>query len=196
LFELRCLLSSHVKVRVNYHVTFSNTKEERIRIVIYHIPEYNYKFKNNSLLLNWFILMIPHRKFGVSEPVLVIKMNLLVSENYLSHFLTLIWQSSFCSGTAFIDIGKKLGSWEIKSFKEKGFLQNILVVSWASSKVNYIPQPKIWSPWATGRPLRFFPASMSWFAYKTIMSSWYAVQNKKTKQTWINNSTNHGFQNM
>ena len=41
IFELRCLLSSQVKVRANYHVTFSNTKEERIRIVIYHIPEHN-----------------------------------------------------------------------------------------------------------------------------------------------------------
>jgi hypothetical protein len=58
-------------------------------------------------------IVIPHRKLGVSEPVLVIKMTLLVSENYLSHFPTLIWQSSFRSGTVFIDIGKKLGSWEI-----------------------------------------------------------------------------------
>ena len=57
-FELRCLLSSQVKVRATYHVTFSNTKEERIRIVIYNILEYNYKFKNNSLSLNWFILQI------------------------------------------------------------------------------------------------------------------------------------------
>jgi hypothetical protein len=41
LFELRCLLSSQVKVRANYHVTFSSTKEERIRIVIYYILENN-----------------------------------------------------------------------------------------------------------------------------------------------------------
>jgi hypothetical protein len=33
-------------VRANYHVTFSNTKEERMRIVIYHIPENSMGFVN------------------------------------------------------------------------------------------------------------------------------------------------------
>ena len=136
MFELRCLLSSQVKVRANYHVTFSNTKEERIRIVIYHIPEYNYKFKNNSLLLNWFILMIPHRKCGVSEPVLVIKMNLLVSENYLSHFLTLIWQSSFRLGTVFIDIGV---------LRNKKFQRNRFPAKYFSRQLGE-QQSKLYSP--------------------------------------------------
>ena len=68
----------------------------------------------------------PSKTWGVRAGFWVIKMNLLVSENYLSHFPTLIWQLSFRSETVFIDIGKKLGSWEIKSFKEIGFLQNIL----------------------------------------------------------------------
>jgi hypothetical protein len=91
-------------------------------------------------------IVIPHRKLGVSESVLVIKMNLLVSENYLSHFPTLIWQSSFHSGTVFIDIRKKLGSWEIKSFKEIGFLQNILQSpAGRAAKQIIFAQPKIWS---------------------------------------------------
>jgi len=34
--------------------------------------------------------------------------------------------------------------------------------------------------------------NMSWFAYKTIMI--LCKKNKKTN--WVNNSTNHGFQNM
>jgi hypothetical protein len=54
--------------------------------------------------------------------------------------------------------------------EEIGVLRNILVVSWASSKVNYIrPAENLVAlgDWAT---VKFFPCwSMSWFAYKTIM---------------------------
>ena len=84
-------------------------------------------------------IVIPHRKLEVSEPVLVIKMNLLVSENYLSHFPTLMWQSSFHSGTVFIDIRKKLRSWEIK------FQRNRVPAKYFSRQLGE-QQSKLYSP--------------------------------------------------
>ena len=106
-------------------------------------------------------IVIPHRKLGMSEPVLVIKMNLLVSENYLSHFPTLIWQLSFRSGTVLIDIGKKFqSSKEVGVLRTKKFKRNRVLAKYFSRQLGE-QQSKLYSPsrkyGCLGRQLSFFP---------------------------------------
>jgi hypothetical protein len=58
-------------------------------------------FDINICTTYWNSSQFPIENMGCLSRVLVIKMNLLVSENYLSHFPILIWQLSFRLATLF-----------------------------------------------------------------------------------------------